>query len=117
MIGQQILHYKSLGKLGQGGMGIVNTGGLRGFDDGGKIFPIADPVNYVSRVKIPTLMLNGAYDMIYQRDKIVKPMYDLLGTADQDRKLISYPTDHFVPKNDLIREPLSWLDRYFDPLK
>jgi len=98
-------------------LGILNTGGMRGFDEGGKIFPIADPINYVTRVKIPTLMLNGEYDMIYQYDKVVKPMYDLLGTAENDKKLNTYPTDHFVPENELIRESLGWLDRYFGPVK
>lgn len=98
-------------------LNIINTGGMRGFDDGGKIFPWADPINYVTRVKIPTLMLNGEYDMIYQYDKVVKPMYDLLGTAQKDKRLITYPTDHFVPRNELITESLKWLDRYFGPVK
>jgi serine/threonine protein kinase len=98
-------------------LNILNTGGMRGFDDGGKIFPWADPINYVTRVKIPTLMLNGEFDMIYQYDKVVKPMYDLLGTAQKDKRLITYPTDHFVPRNDLITESLRWLDRYFGPVK
>ena len=98
-------------------LNIINTGGMRGFDAGGKIYPMADPINYVTRVKIPTLMLNGEYDMIYQYDKVVKPMYELLGTPETDKLLITYPTDHFVPRNDLIRESLKWLDRYFGPVK
>jgi len=44
-------------------------------------------------------------------------MYDLLGTAENDKKLNTYPTDHFVPENELIRESLGWLDRYFGPVK
>jgi dienelactone hydrolase len=98
-------------------LSILNTGGMRGFDAGGKIFPIADPVNYVTHVEIPTLMLNGEYDMIYQFDKVVKPMYDLMGTAVEDKRLITYPTDHFVPRNELIKESLRWLDRFFGPVK
>ncbi len=98
-------------------LNILNTGGMRGFDAGGKIFPMADPINYVTRVEIPTLMLNGEYDMIYQYDKVVKPMYDLLGTEEKDKRLITYPTDHFVPRNELIKESLKWLDHYFGPVK
>ena len=94
-------------------LNIINTGGMRGFDAGGKIYPLADPINYVTRVIIPTLMLNGEFDMIYQYDKVVKPMYDLLGTPEKDKRLLTYPTDHFVPRNDLIRESLKWMDRYF----
>jgi hypothetical protein len=94
-------------------LNIINTGGMRGFDDGGKIYPMADPINYITRVKIPTLMLNGEFDIIYQYDKVVKPMYDLLGTPEKDKRLLAYPTDHFVPRNDLIRESLKWIDHYF----
>ena len=98
-------------------LNLINTGGMRGFDYGGKIYPMVDPINYVTRVKIPTLMLNGKFDMIYQYDKVVKPMYDYLGTPEEDKLLITYPTDHFVPKKDLIKETLNWLDRYFGPVK
>ena len=55
--------------------------------------------------------------MIYQYDKVVKPMYELLGTPEKDKLLLTYPTDHFVPRNDLIRESLNWLDKYFDKVK
>jgi hypothetical protein len=58
-------------------------------------------------------MLNGEFDMIYQYDKVVKPMYDLLGTPEKDKRLLTYTTDHFVPRNDLIRESLKWIDHYF----
>jgi dienelactone hydrolase len=94
-------------------LNIVNVGGLRGWDKGGRIYPMADPINYVSRVTVPTLMLNGRYDMIYQYEKVVEPMYDLLGTPDEDKLLKTYPTDHYVPMNELIKESLNWLDRYF----
>jgi dienelactone hydrolase len=98
-------------------LAILNTGGMRGFDAGGKIYALADPINYVTRVKIPVLMLNGEYDMIYQYEKVVKPMYELLGTEDKNKLLLTYPTDHFVPRNDLIRESLKWLDRHFGSVR
>ena len=43
-------------------------------------------VSYVSRIKIPTLMLNGKYDYTFPLEKSVKPFYDLLGT---DKEKIS----------------------------
>jgi cephalosporin-C deacetylase-like acetyl esterase len=91
---------------------ILNVGGL------GKVeaFPEADEINYVSRVKIPVLMLNGEYDLIHPLETNVKPMFDLLGTPDEHKVLKIYETDHFIPKNEMIKETLNWLDKYFGPI-
>ena len=85
---------------------ILIVGGLSG-DEG--------MVNYISRIKIPTLMLNGKYDFTFPLEKSVKPFYDLLGTTNKD--LILYDTDHFVPKNEMIKEVLAWCDKYLGPVK
>jgi len=79
--------------------------------------PSVEPVNYVTRITGPTLMLNGKYDLIYPEQMSVKPMYDLLATPQKDKVLKLYDTDHFIPRNELIRETLSWLDRYFGPVQ
>jgi dienelactone hydrolase len=92
---------------------IVHLGGLK-LSGITKINPAGDPFNYVTRVKIPTLMLNGKYDVIFQYEAAVKPMYDLLGTPHKD--LILCESDHHIPKNDLIRESLKWLDKYLGPV-
>jgi dienelactone hydrolase len=73
-------------------------------------------MNYITRVKIPVLMMNGKHDPFYNLDGSVKPMYDLLGTPEEDKELIVYETDHFVPLNELIKETLAWLDRYLGPV-
>lgn len=73
--------------------------------------------NFVVRNKIPTLMLNGKYDMHYNYDSSVKPMFDLLGTPVKDKKLVLYETDHFIPGNELVKESLGWLDKYLGPTK
>jgi len=87
---------------------ILKVGGIRG--RGRKE---ANEINYVTRVKIPTLMLNGEYDMTFPYETTVKPLYDLLGTPDEHKKLKTYPTDHFIPVNEQVREVLAWLDKYF----
>jgi dienelactone hydrolase/predicted Ser/Thr protein kinase len=79
--------------------------------------PGADEINYVARVKIPTLMLNGKYDFTLPLETYVKPMYELLGTPDQHKVLKVYETDHFIPRNEVIKETLAWLDRYLGPVK
>jgi serine/threonine protein kinase len=83
----------------------------------GRSRPEVDLINFVSRVKIPTLMLNGRYDMELTLETSVKPMYDLLGTPIKDKELKLFDTDHFIPRNELIRETLGWLDRYLGPVK
>ncbi len=94
--------------------GILRLGGI--FWDG--IFrPEVDEINYVSRVKIPVLMLNGRYDSVFPYETTVKPMFDLLGTAENDKSLKLYDTDHFIPRTELIRESLDWLDKYLGPVK
>jgi len=78
--------------------------------------PEANQINYVSRVKTPTLMLNGKYDTIFQ-DYQWKPMFDLLGTPDVHKELKLYETDHLPPMKDFIKETLAWLDRYLGTVK
>lgn len=78
--------------------------------------PEAYPFNYVTRVKIPTLMLNGRYDMIFPYETSQKPMYDLLGTPEEEKLLKLYDTDHSVPGKELVRETLGWLDKYLGPV-
>ena len=91
---------------------------LAGLRAGGilDIHPAADPLNYVSHVKIPTLMLSGKYDPLFPYETVVKPMYELLGTPDNDKMIKLYKTDHFIPRNELIREILAWLDKYLGPV-
>ena len=93
---------------------IINVGGFWGW---GKPKPEVDPVNYVPRITIPTLMLNGRFDMTFPYETTSKPMFDLLGTPSKDKKQIVYETDHLIPRKELIKESLNWLDRYFGPAK
>ena len=62
-------------------------------------------------------MLNGKYDYTFPFDNNVKPFYEFLGTPEKDKRLISYETDHYVPKNEMIKEVLNWCDIYLGPVK
>ncbi|MCJ7580764.1 MAG: protein kinase [Candidatus Aminicenantes bacterium] len=90
---------------------ILKVGGLRSVWR-----PEINQINYVSRVKLPTLMLNGKYDMTFPYETSAKPMFDLLGTPREDKAMKLYDTDHFIPHNEFIKETLSWLDRYLGPV-
>jgi formylglycine-generating enzyme required for sulfatase activity/dienelactone hydrolase len=77
--------------------------------------PEVNTFNYVTRVRLPTLMLNGKYDV--NIDKCIRPAYSLLGTPDDDKKFILYDTDHIPPRAEYIKECLAWLDRYLGPVR
>ena len=79
--------------------------------------PEVDEINFISRITIPTLMLNGIYDTAFPYETSVKPTYDLLGTPEENKKLIMYESDHFIPRTELIKEVLNWLDKYLGPAK
>lgn len=78
--------------------------------------PEVDQLNYLTHIKIPTLMLNGKYDTIFPYEASIKPMFDLLGTSQNQKVLKIYETDHIPPRNEFIKETLSWFDRYLGPV-
>ena len=77
--------------------------------------PEANSINYISRIKIPTLMMNGKYDRYI--DVLIKPTIDLLGTPRENKQLILYETDHIPPRVEYIKEILTWLDKYLGPVR
>ncbi len=77
--------------------------------------PEANRLNYVTRVRVPTLMMNGKYDAALETQE--KPMFDLLGTPPAHKLLKLYETDHIPPRNEFIKETLAWLDRYLGPVR
>lgn len=78
--------------------------------------PEVDQINFVSRVKIPVLMLNGRYDSIEPLELSQLPMYQLLGTPPEHKRHLVYETAHFVPRSERIKESLDWLDKYLGPV-
>lgn len=76
--------------------------------------PEVYPLNYVTRVRTPTLMLNGKFDNLFETG--IKPLFDLLGTPAEHKQLKVYDTDHIPPRNEFIKETLVWLDRYLGPV-
>jgi pimeloyl-ACP methyl ester carboxylesterase len=79
--------------------------------------PEVDPYNYTPRVRLPVLMLNGRYDLVCPLESSARPMFLLLGTPPDNKMLRIYDSDHSVPRSDLIRESLAWLDRYLGPVE
>jgi hypothetical protein len=92
----------------------VNILILPGFSTN-KPYPEADDINYVSRVKIPTLILSGRYDADFNLDNQVIPFYNILGTPEADKRLCIYEAGHYVLYKYRVKEVLEWLDKYFGP--
>ena len=82
-----------------------------------KTFPEVDPLNFLPRVQIPVLMLNGKNDTFFPVETSQKPMFKLLGTPEKDKKMILYEGGHLVPRSELIKESLAWFDKYLGAVK
>jgi hypothetical protein len=78
--------------------------------------PEVDTINFLPRVKQPTLMLNGHYDFFFPVVSSQEPFYRLLGPRKDQKKRLLYETGHSIPRNELIKETLNWLDQYLGPV-
>jgi cephalosporin-C deacetylase-like acetyl esterase len=82
-----------------------------------KCFPEVDQLNFAPRVKVPVLMLNGRFDFVFPVVSSQEPMFRLLGTPKEQKRRVVYETGHDIPRNELIKETLDWLDRYLGAVK
>jgi len=92
---------------------VINVGGLMMQ----KTSPEVDPLNFLPRVKLPVLMLNGKNDTFFPVETSQKPMFKFLGSDEKDKKMIVYEGGHLVPKADVAKESLYWFDKYLGPVK
>jgi dienelactone hydrolase len=77
--------------------------------------PEVDTINFLTRVKQPALLLNGRYDFFFPVETSQEAFYRLLGAKKEQKKRVIYETGHNIPRNELIKETLNWLDQYFGP--
>jgi cephalosporin-C deacetylase-like acetyl esterase len=81
------------------------------------VLPEIDQINYLPRIDIPVLMINGKYDHIFPLESSQKPMFELLGTSTENKKHFIYEYGHHVPWHIAMRESFSWLDKYLGPVE
>ena len=94
---------------------ILVSGGLYRIPEG---WPPADvPQNFAPRSTVPTLMINGRKDFNAPVETNIRPMFDMLGTPDDQKHLVLLDGGH-VPAspNEVIRAVLDWLDQYLGPV-
>jgi cephalosporin-C deacetylase-like acetyl esterase len=96
-------------------VGILACGGLsNGFHR-----PEADPFNFVTRVRIPILMIDGKDDMLIPVP-LQKAMFDFLGTPPDRKKWVLLNMGHGLSttsRSQVTKEILDWLDLYFGPVR
>jgi eukaryotic-like serine/threonine-protein kinase len=81
-----------------------------------KCSPEVDQLNFTPRVKVPTLILNGRFDFYYPAETSQEPMFRLLGAPTQHKRRLVYETGHNIPRNEMIKETINWLDHYLGPV-
>jgi pimeloyl-ACP methyl ester carboxylesterase len=87
---------------------VLNVGGL-----GLEMFPPeVDGFHFSPRVSVPTLMINGRYDVVFPYETNQVPMFDLLATPPEHKAHYTSPAAHLVPQDDLFRETFDWFDKY-----
>jgi tRNA A-37 threonylcarbamoyl transferase component Bud32/dienelactone hydrolase len=79
--------------------------------------PESEAFHFLSRVKVPTLMVNGRHDFYFPWETSQDPMFRLLGTTSTDKRHRIFESGH-VPteRQEVIKEVLDWLDRYLGPV-
>ena len=77
-----------------------------------RVRPEVDPFNFLPRITVPTLMLNGRYDFFFPIETAQRPMFQHLGTPADQKRWVVEEGSHFVPRTRQIQETLAWLDRY-----
>jgi cephalosporin-C deacetylase-like acetyl esterase len=87
---------------------VLHVGGM----EMNKSLPEVDQLNFLPRVKQPVLMLNGRHDMFFPVETSQKPMFGFLGTPSEHKKFMIYEAGHLVPRPELIKETLTWFDKY-----
>jgi eukaryotic-like serine/threonine-protein kinase len=80
--------------------------------------PEFDALNFAPRVHIPVLMINSRDDPILPLETSQKPMFELLGTPQKDKRhdLYDGPT-HGVAVDRFKNKMLNWLDRYLGKVR
>jgi cephalosporin-C deacetylase-like acetyl esterase len=74
--------------------------------------PEVDVLNFAPRVTIPVLALNGRFDSTLPASTSQEPFFRTLGTPEGRKRRLLYDTGHDLPRNEMIRETLDWLDTH-----
>jgi dienelactone hydrolase len=71
-----------------------------------------DEINFAPHVRIPVLMLNGRYDLLYRAETDQLPMFRLLGTPKNQKRYVLFDAGHVLLQQNDMKETLDWFDKY-----
>ena len=63
------------------------------------------------------IVVNGHFDFFYPVETSQLPMFRMLGPPKAHKRRVVYETGHNIPRNEMIKETLDWLDRYLGPVR
>jgi cephalosporin-C deacetylase-like acetyl esterase len=89
---------------------------LGGGFDGARKMPEVDELNFAPRVKVPTLLVDGRYDVFFPLE-LQNVMFRFLGTPQRDKRHAVLEGGHTPPYDQMVKEILDWLDKYQEPVK
>ncbi len=79
--------------------------------------PEATALNFAPRVKVPFLILAGRDDFVRPVDTAQQPLFDLLGTPPEQKRLALFDGGHVPTRlQGVIKEILDWLDLTLGPV-
>jgi dienelactone hydrolase len=73
------------------------SGGLSPIRPADFPLPEVDPVNFLPRIRIPTLFMGGRYDFNYQVESMQRPFFALLGAPPQAKRHVIFENAGHVP--------------------
>jgi formylglycine-generating enzyme required for sulfatase activity/predicted Ser/Thr protein kinase len=77
------------------------------------LLPEVDAVNFIPRIRIPVLMLEGRYDHLFPVEQSQQPLLTLLGSPADEKRQVLFDAGHGpLPRGQVIHETLTWLDRF-----
>jgi formylglycine-generating enzyme required for sulfatase activity/dienelactone hydrolase len=96
-------------------IGVLASGGFSTY----RKKPEIDELNFAPRVRIPILMINGKYDLVFPQ-RLQKALFDFLGTPADQKKHVLLEMGHGLStetRSQVTKEILDWLDLYFGPVR
>jgi formylglycine-generating enzyme required for sulfatase activity/predicted Ser/Thr protein kinase/predicted esterase len=79
--------------------------------------PESQPLNFISHVTLPVLLVSGRNDFEIPYESEQKPLFERLGTPPKNKRHVVLESGHVpLPWNEVIRETLEWMDRWLGPV-
>lgn len=83
-----------------------------------RTLPEVDPLNFVPRIHVPTLMVNGTSDFQFPLEGTQLPEFRLLPLPPDRKRHALFDGGHMPNQiHDVMREILDWFDRFLGPVK